>query len=227
MTIGILAAMTVECEQVEALLTEKTTEQRGPHTFIVGRLAHHHVVLLQCGIGKVNASAGVTNLIIHYQPQAILSTGCAGGVAPHLHVGDVVASTQTSYHDVYCGEGVELGQIQGLPPTFQADATLLTLATTLQTDTPVHPGPICSGDRFVTHPSELDAIRQNNPHALAVDMESAAIAHVCHLYHIPFLSFRVISDTPGVEAHMQQYHNFWQTMAERSFAVTRQFLQSL
>ena len=58
-------------------------------------------------------------------------------------------------------------------------------------------------------------------------MESAAIAQTCYLYGVPFLSFRIISDTPGVDNHWQQYTDFWGTMADRSFRITRDFLASL
>ena len=60
-----------------------------------------------------------------------------------------------------------------------------------------------------------------------VDMESAAIAQTCYLYGIPFLSFRIVSDTPGVEDHSSQYADFWGTMAERSFLTTWTFLSTL
>ena len=58
-------------------------------------------------------------------------------------------------------------------------------------------------------------------------MESAAIAQVCHLWNVPMLSFRIISDTPGVEEHFDQYLNFWETMADKSFAVTKEFLSRI
>ena len=61
----------------------------------------------------------------------------------------------------------------------------------------------------------------------AVDMESAAIAQTCHIYGVPFVSFRIISDTPGVDKHIEQYENFWGEMADRSFGVTRRFLMKL
>ena len=79
----------------------------------------------------------------------------------------------------------------------------------------------------VTDRAELGAIKHRFPAGLAVDMESAAIAQVCHLYGIPFLSFRIISDTPGVEDHSAQYADFWGTMAERSFLSTWAFLSTL
>jgi adenosylhomocysteine nucleosidase len=58
-------------------------------------------------------------------------------------------------------------------------------------------------------------------------MESAAIAQVCHLWNVPFLSFRIISDTPGVDQHFDQYLNFWDTMADKSFTVTKEFLSKI
>ena len=74
---------------------------------------------------------------------------------------------------------------------------------------------------------ELDKIKSNFPAGLAVDMESAAIAQTCHIYGVPFVSFRIISDTPGVDKHIEQYENFWGEMANRSFGVTRSFLSKL
>ena len=75
--------------------------------------------------------------------------------------------------------------------------------------------------------TELDTIKQRFPDGLAVDMESAAIAQTCYLYNVPFLSFRIISDTPGVEDHASQYADFWGTMAERSFLTIWTFLSTL
>ena len=97
----------------------------------------------------------------------------------------------------------------------------------IDTETPIHGGLICSGDKFITDRKELDGIKGNFPEGLAVDMESGAIAHICYLYKVPFISFRIISDTPGAENHWEQYTNFWGEMADRSFGVTKAFLDSL
>ena len=88
-------------------------------------------------------------------------------------------------------------------------------------------GLIATGDQFITSREEQQHIKEAYPEALAVDMESAAIAQVCHLYGTPFISFRIISDTPGAEAHFEQYLDFWATMADRSFGVTKAFLEAL
>ena len=88
-------------------------------------------------------------------------------------------------------------------------------------------GLICTGDQFITNCEELDLIKEKYPQGLAVDMESASIAQVCHLWQVPFISLRIVSDTPGVKGHFDQYLNFWETMADKSFAVTKEFLSRI
>ena len=234
MKIGIITAMQVEHDQIEALLTdcaELPAATFGAPPVLTGRLGDHTVVLAMSGIGKVNAALTAASLIAVHRPDAMISTGCAGGLAPEPGVMGVVAAASTVYHDVWCGEGNAYGQVQGLPARFDADARLLAVARDLADDsaveTPVCCGLTCTGDKFITDPVELKAVLGAFPEALAVDMESAAIAHACHLHNVPFLSFRVISDTPGAEAHWEQYQDFWGTMADRSFGITRTFLSRI
>ena len=226
-TIGVLTAMSVEYRQVAAMLQDAETVKSGPQEFLVGSLGESRVVLLQCGIGKTNAATGVTNLIMTFHPDCVISTGVAGGIDTRLDVMDVVIGKEVCYHDVYCGDNCDPGQVQGLPRLFKGDERLVELASTLKTDVHIVSGLICSGDQFITNRDELDVIKGKYPQGLAVDMESGAIAQVCHLWSIPFLSFRIISDTPGVKAHFKQYLNFWDTMADKSFAVTKEFLSKI
>jgi len=226
-TIGVLSAMNVEFKQIASILADTKTEKIGPHDFLRGTLGDKNVILMQCGIGKVNAASGVSNMIINYKPDRVVSTGVAGGIDACLKIMDVVVSTQTCYHDVICGDDVDPGQIQGLPRFFECDKEMVEVAKALETDVRIVPGLICTGDQFITNREQLNVIKATYPEGLAVDMESAAIAHVCHLYDIPFASFRIISDTPGADAHFEEYLNFWQTMADKSFSVTRLFLNSL
>ena len=226
-TIGILTAMSVEYRQVAAMLQGTETVQSGPQEFLVGSLGENRVVLLQCGIGKTNAASGVTNLIMTFRPDCIISTGVAGGIDTKLDVMDVVIGKEVCYHDVYCGDDCDPGQVQGLPKFFDGDERLVSIAASLQTEVRIVPGLICTGDQFITNRDELDVIKSKYPQGLAVDMESGAIAQVCHLWNVPFLSFRIISDTPGVEEHFDQYLNFWETMADKSFAVTKEFLSRI
>lgn len=220
--------MTAEHEQICKLLSAPKSYALGRNQVVEGRIGAHEVVLLQCGIGKVNAAIGATELILHTRPDALISTGCAGGIDTRLGVMDVVVSTELVYHDVWCGEDNLYGQVQGLPPRFAAGDRLVAAAQQLAADpevqTPIHCGLICTGDKFITDRTELNTIKAAFPEGLAVDMESAALAHTCFLHSVPFVSFRIISDTPGVEAHWEQYQDFWGEMAQRSFGVTKAYI---
>lgn len=228
MKIGIITAMSSEHEQLAKQLRQPQAEKCGAYVFTLGTLDNgNEVILMQCGIGKVNAAIGATLLIEYFSPQCVISTGVAGGIDSAVDVMEVVASAQTVHHDVWCGEGNDYGQVQGLPTFFQGDKTLLHVATNLNGNTRIHSGLICSGDQFITDRTELNAIKTQFPQGLAVDMESASIAQVCYIHQIPFLSFRIISDTPGAERHWEQYTNFWGEMANRSFQVTKEFLAAL
>lgn len=227
MKIGIITAMSSEQKQLANQLENPTERKEGPFTYTEGTIKNNTIILMQCGIGKVNAAAGAVEMIRNFAPDCIISTGVAGGIDSCLNVMDVVVSSRIVYHDVWCGEGNAYGQIQGLPLYFTGNETLYQCAISMDTETAIHGGLICSGDKFITDRQELETIKANFPEGLAVDMESASIAQVCHLYEVPFISFRIISDTPGAEKHLEQYKNFWGEMADRSFHVTEAFLKAL
>ena len=227
MKIGIITAMSSEHKQIAQLLVDKKEYKDGPFDYTEGKINNNTIILMKCGIGKVNSAAGTTDMIHIFRPDCIISTGVAGGIDKCLKVMDVVASKAIVYHDVWCGEGNMYGQVQGLPLYFEGNTTLLECAMNLDTENAVHEGLICSGDKFITNKDELTEIKSNFPEGLAVDMESGSIAQVCHIFKIPFISFRIISDTPGAENHWEQYTNFWETVADTSFKVTESFLSSI
>jgi len=183
---------------------------------------------VQSGIGKASAARTATEMILRERPDCIINSGCAGGLAPQVAVCDIVVGAQTAYHDVWCGEGNLRGQVQGLPQRFDADPALLRAARSIPTDAPVHAGLICTGDQFLTTAEEDARVLDIYPDALACDMESAAVAQVCRHYGVPFLSFRIISDTrAGGRDHVAQYNDFWAHVSGESFAFLRQLIESL
>ncbi len=224
--IGIILAMSKEYNQLAEMLTDKEELTFGEDRYLQGKMGNLQIVLLQCGIGKVNAAMGTTLLIERLHPDAIISTGVAGGLDDSLHVMDVVVSTETAYHDVWCGEG-EWGQIVGLPTRLKGDAHLVERALQTRSEVKILGGLICTGDIFVSKDEELQRIKGAFPDAMAVDMESCAIAHVCLQRNVPFVSFRIISDTPGHQDNVAQYEDFWKTMADKSFEVTREFINGI
>ena len=194
------------------------------------------VLVQKCGIGKVNAALGAQRMINEFHPDVIISSGCAGGNGDDVHIQDVVVSSELCYHDVYCGTAIDnctvYGQVQGLPARYQADSNLLSKAlnsqlSTLDSQLKIIPGLIVTGDWFVDSKEKMREIIGHFPEAKAVDMESCAIAQTCYINKVPFISFRVISDIPLRDTDASQYHNFWDNVAERSFSVTRTFVESL
>ena len=214
MKIGIIVAMDKELRQLQQLFNDG------------------NVCVQKCGIGKVNAALGAQRMINEFHPDCIISSGCAGGNGDDIKIQDIIVSKEITYHDVYCGTAIDnttiYGQVQGLPARYQADPYLLSKATSLQTTgITLHAGLIVTGDWFVDSKEKMRSIIEKFPEAKAVDMESCAIAQTCYINKVPFISFRVISDIPLRDTDASQYHNFWDTIAENSFQVTKTFVESL
>ena len=209
MKIGMIVAMEKELKHLRPLFPEDK------------------VILQKSGIATVNAAIQTVEMIRQYKPDCIISSGCAGGNGDDINLQDVVVSSELTYHDVYCGRAIDdttiYGQVQGLPARYKADPHLLEVAKSVG----AKPGLIVTGDWFVDSKEKMREIVGHFPEAKAVDMESCAIAQVCHIYHVPFISFRVISDIPLRDTDASMYHDFWSKVAENSFNVTRTFIESL
>ena len=219
MKIGMIVAMDKELQQLRPLFPEDK------------------VILQKSGIATVNAAIQTVEMIRQYKPDCIISSGCAGGNGDDINLQDVVVSSELTYHDVYCGAAIDdttvFGQVQGLPARYQADPYLLKKAmelsqiSNLKSQISIHSGLIVTGDWFVDSKEKMREIVSHFPEAKAVDMESCAIAQVCHIYNVPFISFRVVSDIPLRDTDASMYHDFWSKVAENSFNVTRTFIESL
>ena len=190
--------------------------------FHAGTVGEHDVIACKCGIGKVNAAVGALTLIENFHPALVLNTGVAGGTgatADPARVLDVVLASEIAYHDVWCGPGTVRGHAAGCPPRFECP-----LPADIRHSLNVKEGLIASGDIFVDDPADLRRILALYPDAKAVDMESAAIAHACHISQIPFVIIRVVSDTPGEGENISQYQDFWQKAPEKSFEIIGKIL---
>lgn len=183
------------------------------------------VVIRQCGIGKVNAAMACVEMIREQHPDIVLTLGCAGGNGSELSLGDVIVSTEIAYHDVYCGEDVLYGQVQGMPTRYESPKWLIEKACKINER--VVPGLIVSGDWFVDSKQKMSEILGHFPNAIAIDMESAAIAQVCYKYQIPFVSLRIISDIPMSDEHAYQYAGFWNTVSEKTFSIANEFVKQI
>lgn len=213
MKIGIIVAMDKEYAQLEKVFSGRKD-----------------IVLQKCGIGKVNSAIGAVEMIREHRPDLIISSGCAGGADKNLNVMDVVVARECAYHDAYCGDNCEYGQILGMPARFKAPEKLVEKALTLNADGSrmnIVDGLTVSGEWFVDSRDKMKSILEHFPDAKAVDMESCSIAQTCFRYNVPFLSFRVISDVPLKDTKASQYFDFWDRVAQDSFEVSKNFVELL
>lgn len=205
--------MSKELALLLPLIDSRATVTANGVTFHTGRIGRHEIIAAECGIGKVNAAIGALTLIDCFHPDMVINTGVAGGTGA-ASILDVVIADRIAYHDVWCGPGTQPGHAAGCPPCFTCP-----LPDDVFAGLGVKRGLVASGDIFVSRPEEVSRILSVWPDAVAVDMESAAIAHVCHVKNVPFVCIRVISDTPGSADNISQYENFWSDAPEHTFAV--------
>ena len=223
MKYGIIVAMRVELDMLLREMAQAELVTINGTDYHTGCIGGVDVVATQCGIGKVNAAVGALTMIDNFKPDAVINTGIAGGTGAGAGVLDVVIGSEVGYHDVWCGPGNAPGQVQGHPERYAGALSLVDMEA-LGGNPRVKVGLIASGDKFISSPADLEAVLEVQPEAVAVDMESGAIAQVCHLKGVPFLAVRVVSDTPGVENHLEQYGDFWTLAPQSTFGILRSIL---
>lgn len=222
----VLAAMPEEQVPFLAAADKVGTQRPGPTAIsrltdiVLDGIAGH---VLLTGIGQVNAAAALSGwLTTNATPDYVLSVGSAGGLHENVKVGDVVVGTEYRYADVDAREfGYAFGQVPQMPETFQGSD----IAPLLGADH-VHPGLVVTSSSFISAENAA-AIRNHFPHALAVDMESTALAHTCHLHSVRhFIAIRGISDLCTPRAG-EEFHDGLGRAAKRSFETTRTLLTSV
>lgn len=218
--IGIIGAMPQEVEHLASLLVGRRTRSHVGCTFHHGQLHGVDVVILQSGIGKVNAAIGTTLLLDVYKPEAIINTGSAGGFGEGLAIGDVVVSNEVRHHDVDAVVfGYEHGQVPDMPAAYLPDPGLMALAREcIETlgEVRVVEGLIATGDVFMACPELVAKTRSRFPTMVAAEMEAAAIAQTCHHYGCPFVVIRSLSDIAGGEDNHLSFEEFLDKAAAHS-----------
>ena len=224
--LGIIGAMTVEVETLKAQLQDKKETERAGMTFYEGLLENLPVVLVVCGVGKVNAALCVQMLCDLFQVTHIVNTGVAGSLCAELDIGDFVISEKAMYHDFDCSSinpNYCVGQVPGLPVcAFPADQDMMRLA--FDAAEQVHEGharigTVASGDQFVSSKIQKAKIVADTG-AICTEMEGTAIAHAAWRNGVPFVVIRAISDKADDSAQMD-YPTFEAIAAKRCAEVTR------
>jgi len=247
--IAIVSAMHEELAAVLALMPDEHKTVVAGREFWLGHWHGHEVVAVLSRIGKVAAATTATVLLERFGVKRIVFTGAAGGLAPGVKVGDIVVARDFLQHDldaspIFPRHEVPLYGLARFPTDARLSAALAQAAAavlaapvaTLGADAvaefaltapQVHQGLVVSGDRFVATTAESLALQSDLPEALAVEMEGAAFAQVCHDYRVPFAAVRTVSDRADDAAHVD-FMRFIDAVASRySAAMLDRFLQSL
>lgn len=205
--IGIIGAMDEEVNILKGQMQEVTVKTVASMEFYEGKLFAKDVVVVRCGIGKVNAAVCTQILADLFQVEAVINTGVAGSLRNEIDIADIVLSTDTLQHDVDAtGFGYPVGVIPRMEESvFKADERLVKLAKEVCREVVpeigVHTGRVVSGDQFISN-AEKKAWLIENFEGYCTEMEGAAIAQTAYLNHIPFLIIRAISDKADHSAEM-------------------------
>lgn len=203
--IGIIGAMHEEIIELKNMISNLQEEKILDITFFKGTLEGKEIVLVEGGIGKVNSSVCTTLLIDRFKVDQLIFTGVAGGTNPNIEVGNIVISNELIEHDFDCTAfGMKHGEIPRMDTSiFKADKKLIKIAEKsaleLFDKKNIYTGRIVSGDIFVAEPKKINWLRETF-NSECTEMEGAAVAHVCHLFKIPFVIIRSISDKANDDA---------------------------
>lgn len=227
--IGVIGAMPEEIELIKKNMSETNTQTIGSMQYHIGKIYDEPVVLCLSGIGKVNAAAAATILIHVFKAQILIFTGVAGGVQPHLNIGDIVIGTDFLYHDFdaqalgYAISEIPDEKISLFPANTFISETVLEIAREAFGNHCIHPGRIVSGDQFIANNEKITFLREQF-NAFAVDMESAAVAHIAYKHNVPCCIIRSISDKADSEAS-STYDNFFAGAAQKSSYIVMQLIK--
>nr|WP_289036751.1 5'-methylthioadenosine/S-adenosylhomocysteine nucleosidase [uncultured Allobacillus sp.] len=220
MKYAIIGAMEEEVEAIKKRITIHSSETIANCKYDLGSYGDHEIILLQSGIGKVNAALSTTILHERFKPDYVINTGSAGGTDPSLEVGDVVIGEKILHHDADATAfGYKFGQIPQMPEVFTSDAQLIQRAKDsmeeLTGDFQKVIGIIGTADTFMSEADRVSQVVSRFPEVKALEMEAAAIAQVCYQYGTPFLIVRSLSDIAGKTSEVS-FEKFLAKAAENS-----------
>ncbi|AIS52658.1 5'-methylthioadenosine/S-adenosylhomocysteine nucleosidase MtnN [Thermoanaerobacter kivui] len=228
--IGLIGAMEEEVNILKNEMSLKEIVTKGKLDFYIGSLNGSDIVVVQSGIGKVNAAMAAQILISNFNIDILINTGVAGGIKPGVKVGDIVISSDAMEYDIdVTAFGYELGIIPRMEESiFRADGKLVELAKKTAeniAESDVYVGRIISGDKFVSSKEEAKRLGEMF-NAYAVEMEGAAIGHVAYLNNIPFVIIRSISDNANDEASVD-FSAFVEHAANISSKIVKEMIKLL
>ncbi|QCI20941.1 5'-methylthioadenosine/adenosylhomocysteine nucleosidase [Buchnera aphidicola (Hyperomyzus lactucae)] len=220
MKIAIIGAIKKEIETLKKLINTCIEKKNGNYTIYIGKFKNNDIFLIKSGIGKVSASISTTLLINLYKPDIIINTGSAGSLNSLLKIGDLIIPEKICYYDVdLTNFGYSLGQVPKYPKYFTTNKKIWNIFKKkfIQYELTFQTGLIISGDSFIRKNSCIKKLNNKFPSAIAVEMESAAIAQVCYKFNTPLIVVKAISDLSDNNATL----NFKKNISVASFQSSK------
>lgn len=174
--IGLVMALDAESGGIVDIMEDRQTDPGPPWRCHAGRIAERDMVLVESGVGREAARLGARRLIESLRPAWVISAGFAGGLRSELRRGHILMAD--TLIDV-SGARLNVG--------FSIDPKVVAATRGL------HVGPLLTVDELVAKSDDKKKLAELHG-AMAVDMESYAVAEVCRELQTRFLSVRVISD---------------------------------
>lgn len=228
MNIGIIAAMEQEAKLLVETLKDKDETTIANQHFYSGTYHNKNVVVVESGIGKVNAAIATSLLIDHFGADLVINSGSAGGIFDGRKVGDLVVSTELAYNDVDARAfGYQFGQIPQMPHLYPVNKDLVEMSVETGRDLgwTVHQGLILSGDSFIASSQEIKRIKSYFPEALVTEMEGTAVAQTCYQYGVDYIVIRAVSDVSDEDAGVS-FEEFIEKAGKDSAALVLKLIEN-
>lgn len=222
---GIIGAMNEEVDSLKEAMTEKKVTTIAGMDFCEGKLDGQEVVVVKCGMGKVNAGVCAELLIDEFGANRVINTGVAGSLDAEINIGDIVVSTDAVQHDFdlspigYAKGELDSPRLTAIPADEEMRERAVTAVKEAAPEVAVFEGRVCSGDQFIASREQKDAIVSDFG-GMCCEMEGGAIAQVCYLNNTPFVIIRAISDKADDSEEMS-YEKFEEEAAKNCAAITR------
>lgn len=227
MKIGIICADECELTPFIPVIQKRNITRHAMLYFHEGTIRNADVVAVYSGVCKVNAAIAAQLMIDRFNAEMIINAGTAGGMDPEVRIFDTVISSEVCYHDVR-PDNLTAYHPWLETPFFRTETKLVELSKSAvrktKTGGKVFWGRIVTGESFITDEGRDRIMKAFSP--LAVDMESAAIAHVCHVNSLPFISIRSITDT-AQHSGVETFEENCEKAAEISKDITVSFIEEL
>ena len=228
---GIIAAMQEEMIEIKKIMTDIQEKNIFKLIYTTGKINDKEIVLVEAGVGKVNAARATQIMIDNFEIDAIINVGSAGATNEQLNIGDIVIGKKLIQHDFdITAFGHPKGYISNVGEYVESDERLIkkiekAISDIKENDFKIKIGTIVSGDIFCTEIKMKEKVRTKF-NADAIEMEGAAIAQVCKLDKVPFIIIRSISDSPNGNNNIT-FDQFLEKASKRCAEIIKKYLQIL